>query len=148
MGKMATKLSLRHFPETNKTKSISLNCDWDGLVFIINSMFRSSKVIFDIVGRCVTGQRLSLNGTAHTLRTPIAGFWVKVYLRTDLYWMHEIDLFSSWSSTATSLGHAFHPGVLCGVCECRRKIRSCAATTDSVFLCLSDSDDRLINWPR
>lgn len=84
MWKTDAKFSLRHFPETNKTKSISLTCDWDGLVFL----FRSSRVIGDTVVRCVTGQSLPLS--VHT-QNPTMG--VLVYLRTDLKWMHEIDLF-------------------------------------------------------
>lgn len=90
MGKTKTKLSLRHFLQT---KSISLNCYWDGLIFIIHIMFRGWRVVGDAVGRCVTGHRLPLNDTVHTLRTPITGFWLKVYLRRDQNWMHEIDLF-------------------------------------------------------
>lgn len=69
--------------------------------------------------------------TAYTLRTPMAGLWVKVYLRRHQKQMHEIDLFFPWSSTTTSLGHKFDPGVLCGVCEGRRKIKNCTATTEA-----------------
>lgn len=74
-------------------QSISLNFHWGGPMFIIHSMFRSWRVGGDTVGRCVTGQRLPLNDTAHTLGTAMAGFRLKVYLRRDQNWMHEIDLF-------------------------------------------------------
>lgn len=77
-----TKISLGLFLRTNETKSISLKCDWDELVFFILSMFRSWRVVGDTVGRCVTGQRLPLNGTAHTEQPWLASGWRLIWEQT------------------------------------------------------------------